>query len=313
MAFETWGTFSVADHLAPRAFVADVLLYDRLVIPVPVGKERERWEELGREPEVLDTKLRILQEPGRKDPEKSLVVRLDWTEEYRWWLDNRYPKERARARLAYAKDAAGDLHHMFDRQILAREDLPEPTEDVIREVVPAYVSYEAMAAELKPRQATAKAPAEPDSRLAGVVGWEFFVPSDAGMSDDDLLAESVRLVQSKRFRKARADFHEWRKTAAELGATPEAARADLEQRLETYQKETARARVRTGTRYGFALVGGTAGLVAAVAIPPLGIAAAALTLVQLGVEIGFAYGGDLGTEGAPAAMFHDARKHFGWK
>ena len=34
MSFETWGTFSVADHLAPRAFVADVLLYEsKRVVP----------------------------------------------------------------------------------------------------------------------------------------------------------------------------------------------------------------------------------------------------------------------------------------
>jgi hypothetical protein len=32
---ELWGTFSVKDHLRERAFVAEVLLYDRLVIPRP--------------------------------------------------------------------------------------------------------------------------------------------------------------------------------------------------------------------------------------------------------------------------------------
>jgi hypothetical protein len=37
---ETWGTFSVTDHLGRRAFVADVILYDRLVIPVPDAEER---------------------------------------------------------------------------------------------------------------------------------------------------------------------------------------------------------------------------------------------------------------------------------
>ena len=47
MAFETWGTFAVDDHLGKRAFVADVLLYDRLVIPVPDARERERWIAIG--------------------------------------------------------------------------------------------------------------------------------------------------------------------------------------------------------------------------------------------------------------------------
>ena len=35
MPREVWGTFSVADHLREQAFVADILLYDRLVILVP--------------------------------------------------------------------------------------------------------------------------------------------------------------------------------------------------------------------------------------------------------------------------------------
>ena len=30
MRAELWGTFSVRDHLRPRSFIAEVLLYDRL-------------------------------------------------------------------------------------------------------------------------------------------------------------------------------------------------------------------------------------------------------------------------------------------
>lgn len=45
MVRRPWGCYSVADHLAERAFVADLLLYDRLVVPVPSDDDRERWEE----------------------------------------------------------------------------------------------------------------------------------------------------------------------------------------------------------------------------------------------------------------------------
>lgn len=54
---QTWGTSSVTDHLGPRAFVTDVILYDRLVIPVPDAKERKRWADIGRRPDVLTTSL----------------------------------------------------------------------------------------------------------------------------------------------------------------------------------------------------------------------------------------------------------------
>jgi hypothetical protein len=35
MARQIWGCYAVADHKKPKAFVADVLLYERLVVPVP--------------------------------------------------------------------------------------------------------------------------------------------------------------------------------------------------------------------------------------------------------------------------------------
>lgn len=36
MGGQIWGTFSVKDHCRPNAFVREVLLFDRLVLPVPV-------------------------------------------------------------------------------------------------------------------------------------------------------------------------------------------------------------------------------------------------------------------------------------
>lgn len=35
MAMQVWGTFSVNDHTRPNAFVREVLLFDRLVLPYP--------------------------------------------------------------------------------------------------------------------------------------------------------------------------------------------------------------------------------------------------------------------------------------
>ena len=32
---ERWGTFSVHDHISDAPFVSDVLLYDRLIVPIP--------------------------------------------------------------------------------------------------------------------------------------------------------------------------------------------------------------------------------------------------------------------------------------
>jgi hypothetical protein len=57
MARRLWGCYSVADHLAPRAFVADLLLYDRLLIPTPapetLDRSEERWDP-GRQARLLE-------------------------------------------------------------------------------------------------------------------------------------------------------------------------------------------------------------------------------------------------------------------
>ncbi len=42
---EVWATYSTRDHLAPKAFVADVMLYDRLVIPVPDEGDEAHWRD----------------------------------------------------------------------------------------------------------------------------------------------------------------------------------------------------------------------------------------------------------------------------
>lgn len=58
---ETWGTYSVRDHSRSRAFVADVLLYDRLMIPYPPNEaEVERWKTSGWDPDRLKTCLQTL-------------------------------------------------------------------------------------------------------------------------------------------------------------------------------------------------------------------------------------------------------------
>jgi len=48
----------VLDHLDPAALTTEVLLYDRLVFPVPSSPEaRQRWTDQGRQPDLLDRRL----------------------------------------------------------------------------------------------------------------------------------------------------------------------------------------------------------------------------------------------------------------
>lgn len=76
---ELWGTFSVADHLRAQPFVTDVLLYDRLVVPVPAaGKAGSIWKK-DWDRDKLELMLDLL---------GDLAVRMPWgTEQSNIWKD----------------------------------------------------------------------------------------------------------------------------------------------------------------------------------------------------------------------------------
>jgi hypothetical protein len=58
---ELWETFSVADHMRARAFVAEILIYDQVVVPTPFDDEtRDRWQQQGRDPGRQERLLGIL-------------------------------------------------------------------------------------------------------------------------------------------------------------------------------------------------------------------------------------------------------------
>jgi hypothetical protein len=306
MALEIWGTFSVADHLSPQAFVADVLLYDRLVLPVPDAKERERWIRIGRQPDVLDRKLAILEEPSRRNHSRpSLVERVNWTEGFRSYLDREYDDERTAAREGMLRMEEGEA---LDRAMVAH--WKRAGDPGTPEIVPAYTSYEAMEADWQPVPFPAQRVTRPDDRLVGVIGWEFFIPADPALNDDDLLAEAVRLTQSKQFRTKRSDFHRWRREVTRQGASPQQFRRELDSLLARYQEETAKVAVRTAVMNAFVILGASASLVAALAVPPAALAAPVLTLARVGVEKVWRTPYD--PETRAVAMFRDARKHFRW-
>jgi hypothetical protein len=184
------------------------------------------------------------------------------------------------------------------------------------EIVPAYTSYRALDSDFKLRAVPAERIARPDDRLVGVIGWEFLVPEDSALDDDSLLKQAVRLVQDDRFRAKREAFHEFRREATRLNASPEQFLRELESKLLAFQKATAkarRARDKTNTLRAIALVGASVELAAAITAmpPPVGIAAAALSVASVGVDIGWRIPEPWDAPQA-VAMFRDARKHFGW-
>src|SRR5271167_1861103 len=124
MSTEVWGTFSVQDHLAERAFIADVLLYDRLVIPTkPDGQDPAEWPkdwDLARQQELLDVLGDLaVPIPWTQD------IRADWKKNYEDALgkDRRRGKSDAIWRVGFdverVQERPDDFHLHVSRMLLA--------------------------------------------------------------------------------------------------------------------------------------------------------------------------------------------------
>src|SRR5690349_8880138 len=74
--WQLWGTFSVLDHLRSRPFVSDVLVYDRLIVPVPASDADPTWKD--RDP-ALQRRLLDVLEDGAPDR----VLEVPWNNELR--------------------------------------------------------------------------------------------------------------------------------------------------------------------------------------------------------------------------------------
>jgi hypothetical protein len=293
---QLWGTFSVADHLRPRAFVADVLLYDRLVIPVPPEEdaaERKRWRSRRWRPARQHDLIETL-------PREQLI-KVPWTRMHReqWERDHEEQQQLAgiNARSDLAKAAAADmvdvararaqapsidadeydtigqfvtrrvLHNLADARADRAVYGTLPRAQV--ETVVAYGSYESFA-----KNATTAAPTTADDPGLSlqVFGWEFLVPSSSHRTDTDLLREAVELAQMDETVRYRRAFHRWRRQKLLEGEEPSEARKELVDAMRQYGDRMRRVKVYTTARYGFLAVTAAAAT-GAVFVPPIGAVA----------------------------------------
>jgi hypothetical protein len=102
MAQRLWGCYSVVDHLKERAFVADLLLYDRLVVPVPSSDGTPRWEESWN-PARQERLLEIL---------GPFAERVEWTAALRDRFEDEWVPESARRRRAAEWWPGGAASHI---------------------------------------------------------------------------------------------------------------------------------------------------------------------------------------------------------
>ena len=110
---ERWGTFSVDDHNHTEKLIEDVLLYDRLVFPVPPDEgEKKRWRSEGWQPDVQEERLADL---------GDRAIRVPW---------DRFRRDQFADRMAAVRAISDDSEttipnstaFQMTRRILAQDD-----------------------------------------------------------------------------------------------------------------------------------------------------------------------------------------------
>lgn len=303
MSRERWGTFSVADHLRPRAFVAEVLLYDRLVIPCPLtAEERARWTGLRWEPEQLDHKLEILGD--------EMTIRVPWDQ----WRQERY-----RTRLAAARHVNYDGINVLNEQgkvdpfhmtrmILAQDCRPELPKGVAKVwALAAYPSFNAYQ-----EDENQKTREEQREKLAMVLTHQFLVPEDRGKSDDEMLKKAVELAKRDDFKEKRSKFHRWQEDIIEKEIPESKAVEEMEEYLGKYNGVVKQATKDVYWKYAFMVIPVAVGIATAPLGAPL-VIAGATGLLSVAAFAKFERRPKIDAgECEAAAIIHDIQKNFNW-
>jgi hypothetical protein len=338
MTVEIWGTFSVRDHLLDRAFIADVLLYDRLVIPTqPEGNDPKDWPaewDLFRQKRLLN----VLGE---------LAIPIPWTpdrrKEWQRRFDDVHREERSRARAQAVTFVAGDvatarasdsLPYQVTRILLADYANLDVDDRLFRrlratgkarpgseiEAVAAYPSFDAFNKDVPIDEGDDSPETDAPSKTTmlpptAIFGWNFFVPESAAKGEAEdlkLLKIAVGLAQRTEFIELRGEFYNWLSDISQGRIPPAEARADMEKRIAEFQKLMAaqewKGMARRAIKVADAFTGGV-GLIN--------------TIVGAGGAVFFGLADivadkHLKIQPPPprlkvAAMFHEAQTRLGWK
>ena len=300
-----WGTFSVRDHMTEAPFVSDVLLYDRLIIPVPDPadtsiEEKTVWHQW--EPDKLQDCLNILQ--VKTETRDGLALTIPW---------DKIKRERFASRMSTAAALATQQRtpeqtyytdpFAMTRDLIKNEFLP---------ALPAGVSKAWTVAAYTSTRAFNQDVADPERRprLAMLISHRFLTPAKPDPRHE-VLKRAVGLASTDDFRHKRARLYAWQEEIIEENISDEKALEEMDHLLAQYNKATETAFGDVTDRFLFMAI-------------PVGLAmssalqAGTMAALVLGVAGGFVQttrfcrfdrkprieAGDLDA----AAMIHDARK-----
>lgn len=288
MLWERWGSLAVDDHKDAIALATNVLLYDRLVIPVMTEQsdrhEETYWRNHGWAPGLQRKRIEQLSE---------LAVARPWDAARRAQFSSRHAQLAAED-----QDTHGIAQHLT-RRILAEE--PVAT-DASVQVIAAYCSLAALRRDYDLRL---------ERRNDQLAAQALLLTRRLAVPDrdpEDSLKAAIDLSRTPDFREHRARLFAWQELAVQRGLGPEEAVKHLADLTHKYNAIVAKAAGKHRLKLAFTLA--AAGLSAAT-MDAIGAATAMLTLVQFATFDGK----PVIDEGslAPVAMFHDIDNTLGFQ
>jgi hypothetical protein len=309
MSRERWGTFSVIDHKNAATLVPEVLLYDRLVLPVPPNEdERKRWTDRGWAPDVLDRRLEQL---------GPLAITASWSFAERKRVIEAWEQHMKSVRFdaeQIVREIKEKAPYQMTRMALANAkpvDLPAGVTDVVS--VAAFQSEQdfntCYRLESPDDRRPTQSPDERRSALGFLLGQRLAVPDED--NPEQALRKAIELAKDDSFRENRRRLYEWQEAIIRDQIKPEVAVKEMDQMVAGYNRSVQKATRKVYYRFAFTIAGVALGLAAAPV--SLGFASATVLLAvaqfttldqKPAIEAG---------ESAPAAMFHDIRKIALWR
>jgi hypothetical protein len=291
MSRQLWGCYAVNDHLRPRAFVADVLLFERLVIPVPPQDDdqaQKAWESW--EPGKQQKLLKILGGIARQVP---------WSSKFRHAFAQEWRAVDAATDLALADEArkpafpggvspeAAAVTRMLLSKDLTDKVLNQP--DVLALAVYAdplnfdkewffsrawpFVGHRRRPVPDQPAFEVETAAPVDEYGLAKMLVACLAIPEEPGFSDEDMLKKAVDIAGESDMIDWRQSYHAWIADMAHRGLSNKTLVREMNELIKAYNSAAKKKKRATITRQSATVVGGGVGMSAGIWGGPLAVAA----------------------------------------
>jgi len=265
MSIERWGALSVADHTDLVALTANVMIYDRLVMPMCTEaddrNERDYWLAHGWDPDL---------QAVRREQLGELVIESAWDSNRRQSYASRFE-----AAQQLNQEVSGE---MITRWLLTSEQDYQLPPGVNHTDI--FVAYNSKASAQQDLALTANDAELMDENSKVVVG----LASDMGVPNiaepEVAFKEAIALSKDREFRKKRADLYSFQMSCFHKGMSAKAIVAELQERNEELNIFLKKQKFSMYKKTCFMLAGTSLGVVGGAFLGPVGALGGLLSLWQ---------------------------------